>query len=382
MLIDRIIPGDLQRNYETHYRARVFFSLVALYSVLLLSIEAWLFFLADLSSTGKWLGSIILAGMLTGFIAALSIARLTSALIFPSHIMVGSTAAGIACGILVSGGPLYAPATAMNILPVIMAFIMLGKRAGLVWTQVILTVHVGFMVAIAYGLQFIQLLTPDMLPTQHLAHWLITYAAMIGLMFVFDSLNTRLKNERDAERQRFEHLASHDPLTNLANRLQFDINLNKSMNRGDRHQKMTALLYIDLDGFKPINDELGHDAGDVVLKEISTRLEGNVRNMDTVARLGGDEFGIILEDIGDAGKLPLIAEKLLKAIAKPVKQLPQKPSVSGSIGIAIYPLHTNSKEELVKFADLAMYSAKQSKNCWIMFNDSMAPDENAESNQS
>ena len=371
MIIDRYIPGAFKRNYETHYKARVFFSVVTLYSALLLLIELWLLFIAPASEQGKMLGTIILASMLFAYFLSVIIARFSFSLTIPAHLIIGATVISIACGIAISGGPLYAPAIAMNILPIIMAFILIGKRAGLVWTQIILTLHVSFIVASAYGIQFVQLLPSGELPSQHLAHWLITYTAMIGLMFVFDSLNTRLKAERDAERLRFEHLASHDPLTNLANRLQFDISLNKSMNRGDRHQKMTALLYIDLDGFKPINDSLGHDAGDVVLREIATRLEHNVRNMDTVARLGGDEFGIILEEISDPAKLGAIAEKLLKAVSRPIRQLASKPSVSASIGIAVYPLHTNSKEELIKYSDLAMYSAKQEKNRWIMYSDNM-----------
>jgi diguanylate cyclase (GGDEF)-like protein len=372
MIIDAYIPDDFKRNFDTLYKVRVLMAIIVVYSVLLVCIGLWLFLIASVSELGRNLGTAILIIMLAGYLAAAAAIRFKSWFTIASHITVGVTAAGIASGILLSGGPLYAPATAMNILPVIMAFVLIGKRAGLVWTQIILTVHVSFMVAISYGVEFTQLLTADMLPTQHLAHWIITYTAMIGLMIIFDSLNMRLKADRGAEREKFEHLASHDPLTKLANRLQFDISLNKSMNRGDRHQKMTALFYIDLDGFKPINDNLGHDAGDVVLQEISQRLESSVREMDTVARLGGDEFGIIFEDISDTNKLTAIAEKILKVMAKPIKQLKDRPQISGSIGISIYPLHTNSKEELVKFADLAMYEAKKTKNNWAFYSDSLA----------
>ena len=176
---------------------------------------------------------------------------------------------------------------------------------------------------------------------------------------------------KNAEKQRFEHLASHDPLTKLANRLQFDICLTKSMNRGDRHNKMTALFFIDLDGFKPINDTLGHDAGDTVLTEISDRLKSSVREMDTVARLGGDEFGIIIEDIGDKNQLIAIANKVLKSLARPIKGIKSQPTVTGSIGIAIYPLHAGDKEELVKLADTAMYEAKKEKNKFCMYSDAL-----------
>lgn len=369
MLIDVLIPAELKKQHQSLYKARIIFFIIALYSLLLLIVGAWMASSHEISEAGKMLGIAILAFMIAGYTSAAALCHFRSALKLASNLLILTTFSGITCGILLSGGPLAAPATAMNIIPILMAFILINKRAGLIWTQLILATHIGLMMAYSYGYSFTQLLIPNLLPHQHLASWLITYSALILLMLIFDSLDSKLKSERDAERNHLEHLASHDPLTRLANRLQFDINLNKSMNRGDRHQKMTALFYIDLDQFKPINDNYGHDAGDIVLQEISRRLEACVRNVDTVARLGGDEFGIILEDISDISKLQAIAEKVIYCVEKPIKQLAQQPSISASIGIAIYPLHTNNKIELIQFADLAMYASKQEKNRWTLFDE-------------
>ncbi|CAA0079334.1 putative signaling protein [BD1-7 clade bacterium] len=374
MLLDRCLHPSLTDDSDTLYKARVLVSILWIYIAIISAVDIWLSISEQISQTGRYFALSICISMQVGFLISLWLLRFKAWFLAAAHLMVGATAFGIAAGVAVSGGPMMAPATPMNILPIIMAFVLINKRAGLLWTQIILTLHIGFIIASTQGFAFPQLLSERSLPMQHLSHWLIIYSAMIGLMFVYDSLNSRLKAERDAERQKFRHLASHDPLTNLANRLQFDDNLEQSLHRSDRHKNMTALLFIDLDGFKPINDSLGHDAGDVVLKTISQRLQKNLRGMDTVARLGGDEFGVILEDITDITNLNDIACKLLEIIAQPIKELPEQPAVSGSIGISLYPAHTRQKTTLIKYADTAMYAAKRDKNRWCLFLPEMVDD--------
>lgn len=374
MIIDAAISKELKRNFDSLYRARVLVSIVISYFTIIAFIELWLLLIADISPNGKQLGSYICLFMQINYLMVLFTLRQKGWYFLAANYTIFITVLGVISGIAISGGPIQAPSVSMNILPILMAFVLIGKRGGLIWTQIILTLHVCFMVALSYNIQFPQLLSQASLPMQHMAHWLITYTAMIGLMIIYDTLNTRLKDERDAEKRKFEHLASHDPLTDLANRLQFDINLNKAMSRSRRNNSLVTLLFIDLDRFKPINDELGHDAGDVVLKEIAQRLKATVREVDTVARLGGDEFGIILEDIQDENRIEPIVAKVQKAIRKPVKQLKNRPYVTGSIGAAIYPLHASEKDYLIKCADLAMYKAKKSKNQWAMFSESLFKD--------
>jgi diguanylate cyclase (GGDEF)-like protein len=127
------------------------------------------------------------------------------------------------------------------------------------------------------------------------------------------------------------------------------------------------VFFIDLDGFKAVNDELGHEVGDDVLKEAATRLAGCVRKSDTVARLGGDEFTAIIEDIDGPGAAALVAQKMLDQLARPFCVGRHAPSVSASIGIARYPADSNDAVDLVKMADEAMYQAKRSgKNAYRM----------------
>ena len=122
-------------------------------------------------------------------------------------------------------------------------------------------------------------------------------------------------------------------------------------------------MFVDLDGFKSVNDTLSHDASDYVLKETANRLSSCVRDVDTVARIGGDEFWVFLTDIANKNDVIIVVEKLIKALTNPYKLEREEISVSGSIGIALYPDHEVSPKELINLADQAMYEIKrQGKN--------------------
>ena len=158
--------------------------------------------------------------------------------------------------------------------------------------------------------------------------------------------------------QRLTHLAHHDGLTGLPNRLLFNDRLDQALERARRDKAHCALLFIDLDGFKLINDTLGHSMGDQLLGCIAGRLKENVRASDTAARLSGDEFVVIAEHIAHPENAALLADKLLKILAMPVLLDAAQVAVSASIGIAVYPEDGEDRDALLKAADVAMYSAK------------------------
>jgi diguanylate cyclase len=163
------------------------------------------------------------------------------------------------------------------------------------------------------------------------------------------------------ERKRIEkeliRSAQHDALTGLANRSLFESRLKLAMARAQRSGTGNAVLFIDLDGFKPINDTYGHEAGDEVLKAMARRIKGVLRNYDTAARFGGDEFTVLLEDIDTVRSAAIIAQKILDAIAAPVLYRAERLAIKASIGIAFSePLL--SADALLKNADAAMYRAK------------------------
>lgn len=175
------------------------------------------------------------------------------------------------------------------------------------------------------------------------------------------TLLTRLKQTNE----QVSHLAYHDALTGLPNRALFYDRLNQAIARARRYHEAVAVLFLDLDGFKKINDTLGHDSGDALLIEAAHRIKTCVRESDTVARMGGDEFTAILCNVGNGNGKDIVAQKILDAIRQPFVLSDQHCTVGVSIGIAVYPHSGGNCEELVKVADTAMYLAKDSgKNCY------------------
>ncbi len=167
------------------------------------------------------------------------------------------------------------------------------------------------------------------------------------------------KNELTEQRSILDYQAHHDALTGLPNRVLFNDRLEQAIEVAKRNETKVALLFIDLDHFKEINDSLGHVVGDEILKVITLRLEEVVRKEDTVARLGGDEFTVILEELIHAEDASLIANKILTDFAKVIQIEGHNLYVSCSIGISIYPDDGKSAQNLLKFADSAMYRAKE-----------------------
>ncbi len=160
--------------------------------------------------------------------------------------------------------------------------------------------------------------------------------------------------------EKLEHLAHYDALTDLPNRLLFNARLAHAVRHAERHDSKLAVLFLDLDRFKNINDSLGHSMGDELLCQISGRLKKRLRREDTVARLGGDEFVVLLENLPGPHSVAVMAEKLMDTLRKPVTLEAQPVHISVSVGISIYPDDGRDSASLVRNADAAMYRAKES----------------------
>ncbi len=182
------------------------------------------------------------------------------------------------------------------------------------------------------------------------------------------SLQAEITDLKRAE-EKILHMANHDALTSLPTlRLGTD-RLSKSLESAHRDKEMVAVFFIDLDAFKDINDEQGHDAGDHVLKEVALRLGRCIREMDTAARIGGDEFLVILSSVTRMEGVKRIGDNIITSVSRPISWNGDELSVSASIGIALYPDHGETTEGLIKRADTAMYDAKKKgKNCYVLAN--------------
>ena len=255
----------------------------------------------------------------------------------------------------------YYPEAMRLLLPAVIAMNVIGLALAVQqWRQgrpgaglVLLAVAISFGGLAAFVLVLLGAYT---------SHDVLLYGLQVtslgSILALHVALGARSRAQRD-ERLRLDYLAHHDPLTQLPNRTLFFDRVSQAISRSRRQRTPFALLLIDLDRFKPVNDAWGHPAGDLVLKAVARRLEDAVRDSDTVGRIGGDEFVALLPDIVNAAAAERVARKMRRAVAEPIVADGHTVLIDCSIGIALYPEHGHDEVSLVNNADRAMYDAKR-----------------------
>lgn len=264
--------------------------------------------------------------------------------------------------IVLTGGAPGSPALPFLLLPAILSFCILGPQAG---------VLVATAIAALCGLQWC-------LSTHGLLHLperqsqrnpamdallinTLNYLLIIIVLFMYEQVSGRLRRERDAERQRLAHFATHDDLTGLANRRYFSQRLHEACAQCSRDGHQIAIVYIDLNDFKNINDSLGHEAGDRTLQIVAQRLAGTLRTQDLVARIGGDEFAVIINPCNARAEITELCLRLQSAVSEPFVLCGVQLTISASFGTAFYPGESSNVDQVLKMADIEMYAAKQRK---------------------
>jgi diguanylate cyclase (GGDEF)-like protein/PAS domain S-box-containing protein len=179
-----------------------------------------------------------------------------------------------------------------------------------------------------------------------------------GSIYALCGISTDITERKDLEND-IKHMAQHDALTHLPNRALFNDRLRLAIATAQRNKARLALMFIDLDKFKPVNDTYGHGMGDLLLKEVALRIQKCLRESDTAARIGGDEFVVLLPAIETQKDASRVGEKILLALNQSFVLAGHVLEISGSIGVAIYPEHGKTEKFLVKCADIAMYHAKK-----------------------
>lgn len=196
----------------------------------------------------------------------------------------------------------------------------------------------------------------------------ITLAAKIKAMQRISDMRKKLFELSD----KLAALSITDSLTGLYNRLQFDTALTTRLAEANRYQDNVALLFLDLDKFKQVNDTLGHQYGDLLLKQVSERLKSSIRKNDFIARLGGDEFAILISRFETPSAIETVAAKLVSLASEPYILNDKKVNIGVSVGIAIHPSHGISAETLIRKADTAMYEVKKTgRNNYLFYSENM-----------
>ena len=192
-------------------------------------------------------------------------------------------------------------------------------------------------------------------PVEYWSHPMYKDGVLIGSVVTFVDISEHKANEAALHR-----LAYFDSLTGLPNRVLFNDRVQQALSDARRRSRMVALMLLDLDHFKVVNDTLGHEAGDRLLHEIGARLKHSIREGDTVSRLGGDEFALVFADVGDVQHVAQLAQNVLARFASPVSVGGSEVFIGASLGIALYPTDSLEPDALLKYADSAMYHAKES----------------------
>jgi len=226
--------------------------------------------------------------------------------------------------------------------------LMAGVLSGLIWLGVVVITPFA-QVVLGYS---------EAYTSFYLMSWAASGSAILISIYVGHYYREGIVSRLNSERTRFEFAAAHDALTGLGNRATFDRRLRESIEYCGLHGTKAVLAYIDLDSFKPINDTLGHQAGDIVLITIADRLRHLVRKTDTVARLGGDEFAILFDQDCPADLEPLLL-RLNQVVAAPIEVFDKKLSVGCSVGVVVCPDDGLHSHQLAHKADERMYDAKR-----------------------
>ncbi len=329
---------------------------------------------SDIPNNTKQLGWFTCSATFSGLIGILLYLRTSSVdqSQRAGHLVVGTSCAVLLFGLYITGGPGTSHTGSLLVLIPVMAFFLLGSAAGWGWTLLALGAY-GFLVGLSLkGYEF-----PKHLQGSHkvIESVFVFYTALItaSFVYVYEQLYRKQLNARIREQKKFEYMAMHDPLTGLANRKLFDETLDAALARANREKYSSALLMVDLDHFKPINDLHGHQVGDAILQHVSDSLQSVIRSSDLAARLGGDEFAIILEHVTHSD-IALVADKLLAAINTKLQfNISGSLEVSCSIGVAISSpknISNTQASELYDQADKALYKAKLKRNTWCFVNDS------------
>jgi len=227
---------------------------------------------------------------------------------------------------------------------------------GIVVVLLVTSFGLGIATRIAQPLRNLKSSVERIAAEDYEARVAVTSHDEIGLL---GSAFNKMAEDLSVAAQRTEYLAYYDSLTTLPNRSMFSKLLNQAIRLARRDGKQLAVLFVDLDRFKNINDTLGHEAGDLLLQEVAKRLQACLRESDTVARLGGDEFVVLLPDLGNAADVEVVAHKILAATGRSFVALGQEFRVTASIGISTYPNDGDDEQSLMKNADIAMYQAKE-----------------------
>jgi len=368
---DKRIPAEIRDNPDTYLRGYLLLALILTNITLCFLVIPLGGYLLGYGSAEFRIGLVVDAFCLTGYTAAYYTLVVRRRFYLAAHITFGFLLAVNTASIQLTGGFVASPVPQLTLFTPIFAFVLFGMRGGLFWltaTTLLCLMSLAFSLNDAFSIQLIE-------QTEHrellsiLFFFLLIIMGTAGLVFydlMYQNLQRRLQSERDS----YVYQANHDMLTGLPNRFQFFDYFEKMLARAKRSKGTMALSYIDLDGFKPVNDNFGHHVGDAILEAVAQRLQAITRTDDMVARYGGDEFVLLLPDVTDRDVVAKVIARVVDTLQHPIEVDGIRHRVTASAGISLYPEHARTVDSLCRNADIALYKAKETNNTYCFFEDS------------
>ena len=365
-------PNAAHRNTDEVAQVHAVFAERTWRAVALVSVMALIGLPLRSIASGRSLEPLLLASMLMplGFLLAYLARRRMPVWLYDSMplalFMVGSSVATVLTGLQGNGIVFFVMSNVLAAMVLPKGRVLWVLAGSLAWVSLVGLAYVKGWLPVRLGPQYATNPVVWMYAVSTVS--LLAYVVVIGISDHQESLK-RLMREVMSQREEIARLANHDALTGLPSlRLARD-RLDMACSQATRSSTKAAALFVDLDGFKGVNDGLGHKAGDEVLQVVATRLQTCVRSVDTVARIGGDEFLVILNGIESAADAQRVADKLHDAVVEPIQTHTSTPDgplsrpahVGASIGIALFPDQASTPEALLAVADRAMYGIKRSR---------------------
>ncbi len=368
---DLFLPANLRKNPTDLMRGYVVVGMIFINITVCLLVLVELLFFLELGQNTLIAVSLDLA-CLVGYLIALLILIRTENYVLCANFLITTLAVVVVIGIQISGGYLESPISKLALQLPVTAFLLMGLRRGIVWLLITLAISILAYLSAVLEYGYVQLIqSPALIQALDISLQFILLIMLGGALIIYETINGLLTRKLHEERNRFEHKASHDDLTGIPNRFEYFRRLNSAIEDAQERQHKVGVVYIDLDGFKPINDLLGHHMGDEALKAVATRLQKILRLSDTTARLGGDEFALILPGINVPVDIDAIMPKVLAAIKEPICIHGVDVVVKASCGVSIFPDHSEEYSALCRYADMAMYHAKEKHDAYLIFDESM-----------
>lgn len=355
-LLPRSLPDDVRERARSHLLVGTMLAHIVMTS---LAVGVFYTLVESPSEEAQRVRYGAAVGTLVCLAAILAYYRLTGRRRATANLMAAAVFIVLVSVAAVSGG-LAGPIPLLFLFVPATATLLGDRRSGLAWAVATGVMLIGFAGAEMRGVAFVSVMPPEnVVPASRLT-LILVFVLVVGALQIYDYQTDRLAEQLQVERNRYAFMAGHDALTSLPNRTTFDVQLARAVARTHRLGIPFALLYLDLDDFKPVNDRLGHQAGDTVLRCVADRLREITRENDMAARIGGDEFAMLLEGIDDPDVADAVATKIVDRIARPIPIGDEPVLVTASVGAVLHPETPGDAPVLERIADEAMYRAKSS----------------------